>query len=240
VQFWHKDPMRAPRILEIPESDRPREKLTSRGAGSLTDAELIAIFLRTGTQDRNAIDVARELLEARGGLHALAKASVQEFINSAKGIGPAKAAELAAVFEVGKRLARGAEKRPKLDSPEAVYELLAPEMWGLDRERLYALMLDTKHQLTWMEIVSVGSLNESIAHPREILRPALIHSAYGFILAHNHPSGDPMPSEADRRLTRRIHEAADLLRVNLIDHIIIGTPQEGRQPYFSFKENNLL
>jgi DNA repair protein RadC len=91
-----------------------------------------------------------------------------------------------------------------------------------------------------MEIVSVGSLSESIAHPREILRPALIHSAYGFILSHNHPSGDPAASEADRRLTRRIHEAADLLRINLIDHIIVGTPEEGRQPYFSFKENNLL
>jgi DNA repair protein RadC len=232
--------MRAPRIREIPESDRPREKLTLRGAGSLTDAELIAIFLRTGTRDRNVIDVAREVLGARGGLHALSRASVQELINCAKGIGPAKAAELAAVFEVGKRLARGPARRPKLSTPQAVYDLLAPEMWSLDRERLYALMLDTKHQLIWMEIVSVGSLNESIAHPREILRPALIHSAYGFILAHNHPSGDPAASEADRRLTRRIQEAAELLRINLIDHIIVGTPEEGRQPYFSFKENNLL
>ncbi len=232
--------MRAPRIREIPESDRPREKLAARGAGSLTDAELIAIFLRTGTHDRNAIDVAREVLGARGGLHALSRASVRELINAAKGIGPAKAAELAAVFEVGKRLARGPGRRLKLDTPQAVYELLAPEMWALDRERLYALLLDTKHQLVWMEIISVGSLTESIAHPRETLRPALIHSAYGFILAHNHPSGDPAASEADRRLTRRIREAADLLRINLIDHIIVGTPEEGRQPYFSFKENSLL
>jgi DNA repair protein RadC len=232
--------MQAPRIREIPEADRPREKLTARGASSLTDAELIAIFLRTGTHERNVIDVAREVLSARGGLHALSRASVQELINSAKGIGPAKAAELAAVFEVGKRLARGPGKRLKLNTPQAVYELLSPEMWTLDRERLYVLLVDTKHQLIWMEIVSVGSLNESIAHPREILRPALIHSAYGFILAHNHPSGDPAASDADRRLTRRIHEAADLLRINLIDHIIVGTPEEGRQPYFSFKENNLL
>lgn len=232
--------MRALRIQEIPESDRPREKLSSRGASSLTDAELIAIFLRTGTRDRNAIEVARDVLAARGGLHALARSSVRELINAAKGIGPAKAAELAAVFEVGKRLARGQDKRPKLSTPESVYELLAPELWALDRERLYALLVDTKHQLIWMEVVSVGSLNESIAHPREILRPALIHSAYGFILAHNHPSGDPAASEADRRLTRRIHEAADLLRINLIDHIIIGTPEEGRLPYYSFKENHQL
>jgi DNA repair protein RadC len=232
--------MRAPRIREIPESDRPREKLTARGAGSRTDAELVAIFLRTGTRDRSAIDVARDLLGARGGLHALARASVQELVNSAKGVGPAKAAELAAVFEVGKRLARGPGRRTKLDTPQAVYEMLAPEMHTLDRERLYVLLVNTKHQLVWTEIVSVGSVNESIAHPREILRPALIHSAYGFILAHNHPSGDPDASEADRRLTRRIVEAADLLRINLVDHIIIGTPEPGRQPYFSFKENHLL
>jgi DNA repair protein RadC len=230
----------APRIREIPEADRPREKLTTRGAGSLTDAELIAIFLRTGTHDRNVIEVAKELIGARGDLHALSRASVQELVNAAKGIGPAKAAELAAVFEVGKRLARGPAKKPKLDDPQAVFDLLAPEMWALDRERLYVLLLNTKHQLIWTEIVSVGSLNESIAHPREILRPALIHSAYGFILAHNHPSGDPAPSDADKRLTRRILEAADLLRINLIDHIIVGTPEDGRQPYFSFKENRLL
>lgn len=232
--------MRAPRIREIPESDRPREKLTIRGAGSLTDAELVAIFLRTGTKEHSAIEVARNLLAARGGLHALSRSSVRELMNAAKGIGPAKAAELAAVFEVGRRLARGSAKKPKLDTPQAVFDLLAPEMWSLDRERLCVLLLDTKHQLRWMEVVSVGSLNESIAHPREILRPALIHSAYGFILAHNHPSGDPTPSEADRRLTRRILEAAELLRINLIDHIIVGTPEEGRQPYFSFKENRLL
>ncbi len=232
--------MRAPRIKEIPASERPREKLTARGAASLTDAELVAIFLRTGTAERNVIDVARDVLQARGGLHALSRATVRELINSAKGIGPAKAAELAAVFEVGKRLARGPGKRMKLDTPEAVHELLAPEMWTLDRERLYVLLVNTKHHLIWQEVVSIGSLNESIAHPREILRPALIHSAYGFILAHNHPSGDPAPSEADKRLTRRIHEAADLLRINLIDHIIVGTPEEGRQSYYSFKENHLL
>ncbi len=232
--------MRAPRIREIPEPDRPREKLTARGAGSLTDAELIAIFLRTGTRDRNVIEVARDVLAARGGLHALARASVQELRNAAKGIGPAKAAELAAVFEVGKRLARGPGIRPKLDTPQSVHDLLAAECETLDRERLYVLLVNTRHQLIWTELVSVGSLNESIAHPREILRPALIHSAYGFVLAHNHPSGDPSPSTADKRLTRRIQEAADLLQLRLVDHIIIGAPEEGRAPYFSFKENGLL
>ncbi len=233
--------MRGPRIRELPEADRPREKLTQRGAASLTDAELIAIFLRTGTAERDVIDVARDVLAARGGLHALARASVQEIRNATKGIDPAKAVELAAVFEVGRRLARGAEEQPRLNSPEAVHELLAPECATLDRERLYVLLVNTRHRLIRMERVSVGSLSESVAHPREILRPALIHSAFGFVLAHNHPSGDPSPSEADRRLTRRIHEAADLLQLRLLDHVIIGAPAPDRAaPYYSFKENGLL
>jgi DNA repair protein RadC len=232
--------MRAPRIREIPETDRPREKLTERGAGSLTDAELVAIFLRTGTRERSAIDVAHDVLTARGGLHALSRATVQEIMNSAKGVGPAKAVELAAVFEVGKRLARGAGPRPALDSPQAIYDLLAPEFTALDRERLYVLLVNTRHRLIWTEIVSIGSLNESVAHPREILRPALIHSAYGFVLAHNHPSGDPTPSEADKRITRRLREAGELLQIRLIDHVIIGAPDEGRPSYFSFKEHSLL
>lgn len=234
------DPFRGPKIQEIPESDRPREKLAERGAGSLTDAELLAIFLRTGTKERNAIEVAREVLRARGDLFALSRCSVRELMNAAKGVGPAKAAELAAVFEVGKRLARGTPERPVLDSPQAVHDLLAPEMWTLDRERLEVLLVNTRHRLIWREVVSVGSLNESVAHPREILRPALIHSAYGFFLAHNHPSGDPSPSESDRRLTRRIREASEILQVNLIDHIIIGAPADRQAGYFSFRENNLL
>jgi DNA repair protein RadC len=128
----------------------------------------------------------------------------------------------------------------KLDSPQAVFDLLAPEFHALDRERLCVLLVNTRHRLIWTEVVSIGSLNESVAHPREILRPALIHSAYGFVLAHNHPSGDPSPSEADKRLTRRLREAADLLQLRFVDHVIIGAPDEGRPPYFSFKENSLL
>ena len=232
--------MPAPRVRELPEADRPREKLAQRGAASLSDAELIAIFLRTGTAESDVIDVAREVLRARGGLHALARASVREITNCAKGIGPAKAAELAAVFEVGRRLARGPGEQPRIDRPQAIYELLSPECATLDRERLFVLLVNTRHRLIWTEVVSVGSLTESVAHPREILRPALIHSAFGFVLAHNHPSGDPTPSEADRRLTRRIHEAADLLQLRFIDHIIIGSPEDGRAPYYSFKENHCL
>lgn len=228
------------RIREMDEAERPREKLTHRGAASLSDAELLAIFLRTGLKGRNVIDLAKDVLASCGGLVALSRLSVEQIRRSTKGIGPAKAVELAAVFEVGKRLARVAPGRARMDNPQAIYDLLAPEMITLDRERLHVVLVDTKVQFLKNEIVSVGSLNESIAHPREILRPALVHGAYGFILAHNHPSGDPTPSTADRSLTQRIAEAAQLLQVVFFDHVIIGLAEGGRDPYFSFREHGIL
>lgn len=228
------------RIREMLVEERPREKLTHRGAASLSDAELLAIFLRTGRKGRNVIQMAGDVLAACGGLMALSRLSVEQIRTSTKGIGAAKAVELAAVFEVGKRLARIAPGRAKLDSPDAVYALLAQDLLTLDRERLHVLLVDTKVQFLRNEIVSVGSLNESIAHPREILRPVLIHGAYGFILVHNHPSGDPTPSNADKSLTLRIADAARLLQVVFFDHVIVGNSEGGRIPYFSFREAGIL
>lgn len=229
------------RIQEIEEPERPREKLAHRGAASLSDAELLAVFLRTGVPGKNAIALASELLQKRGGLLGLARSTPHEVRSAAKGIGPAKSAELAAIFEVGRRLARGAAtSRPKLDSPERVYDLLAPDLCTLHREQVRVLLVNTKNELILEDTVSVGSVNESIAHPREILRPAVIHSAYGFILAHNHPSGDPNPSQADHRLTRRIADAANLLQIQFLDHVVIGSAEGGRLPYFSFREHGIL
>ncbi len=228
------------RISEIPESDRPREKLAARGAGSLTDAELLAIFLRTGIPGRNAIRVAGDLLKTTGDLSTLARCSVDEIRSAAKGIGPAKAAELAAVFEVGRRLARGGDRKPKVDTPERVFDLLGADFATFDRERLHVLVVNTRYEMIWNELVSIGSLTESIAHPREILRPVLLRGAFGFLLIHNHPSGDPSPSDADRRLTTRLRECADLLRLRFLDHVIMGTADGGRQPYYSFRENGMM
>lgn len=228
------------RIKELPEDERPREKLERLGAASLTEAELLAIFLRTGIPGKSAIGVARDVLAASGGLTGLATCSVKDLMSSAKGIGIAKACELSAIFEVGKRLARGAALQPRLDTPEAVYNLVAPDLQGLDREQLHILLVNTKYRLIERKLVSVGSLNESIAHPREILKPAITHSAFGFILVHNHPSGDPAPSEADRRLTRRIADGASLLQIQLLDHVIAGNADGGKTPYFSFREHGLL
>ena len=227
------------KIQELPAQDRPREKLATLGAGALSDSELIAILLRTGMVGANAIDVARELLKKYQSLGGLSRCTVAE-LAKVKGVGPAKAVQLAAAFGLATRLAREQLTKQKLDSPELVYDLLGTEMRALSRESLRVVLLDTKLQLMRTEEVSSGSLNESTAHPREIFRPAIIHSAYAVILVHNHPSGDPAPSDADHRLTRRLAEAATLLQIRLFDHIIIGTADNGRRPYFSFREAGVI
>jgi DNA repair protein RadC len=226
-------------IHEMPPHDRPREKLERLGASALSDSELIAILLRTGIPGANAIEVARTLLSQFKSLGGLARCSVKE-IASIKGVGPAKAVQLAAAFGLGSRLARESLAKSKIDSPELVYELLGAEMRALNRESLRVILLDTKYHLMRIEEISLGSLNESIAHPREIFRPALIYSAYAVIIAHNHPSGDPTPSEADHRLTRRLAEAAQLLQISLLDHVIIGSPIGEKPSFYSFKEAGIL
>jgi DNA repair protein RadC len=227
------------RIHELPADERPREKLAALGAAALSDSELIAILLRTGMQGANAIDVARQLLSEYHSLSGLARCSVAE-LSKIKGVGPAKAVQLAAAFGLASRLAKETLVRQRLDTPELIHELLGPEMRALTRESLRVVLLDTKFHLLRIEEISHGSLNESIAHPREIFRPALIYSAYAVILVHNHPSGDPAPSSADQRLTRQLSQAADVLQIRLLDHVIIGSGDNGRQPYFSFKEAGLI
>jgi len=227
------------KIHEMPQQDRPREKLANLGASALSDSELIAILLRTGLPGSNAIEVARTLLSRFQSLGGLSRCSVKE-IASIKGVGPAKAVQLAAAFGLGSRLARESLTKSKIDTPELVYELLGHEMRALHKESVRIVLLDTRYHLIRIEEISLGSLNESIAHPREVFRPALIHSAYAVIVAHNHPSGDPSPSESDHRITRRLSEAAQLLQITLLDHVIIGSPNGGKPPFFSFKQAGIL
>jgi DNA repair protein RadC len=227
------------KIREMPQDERPREKLLVRGTAALTDPELIAILLRTGLPGANAVEVARQLLERYGSLTGLSRCSVKE-IESIRGIGSAKAIQLVAAFGLGQRLANERLSRQKLDSPELIHDLVAAEMRTLHKESLRVILLDTRYHLLRMEEVSLGSVNESIAHPRDVFRPAVISSAYAVIVVHNHPSGDPSPSQSDHSLTRRLAEAAELLQIKLLDHIIIGAPAEGRLPYFSFKEAGVL
>jgi DNA repair protein RadC len=227
------------KIREMPQEERPREKLLGRGAAALTDPELIAILLRTGLPGANAVEVARQLLARYGSLSGLSRCTVKEIV-SIPGIGPAKAIQLVAAFGLGQRLANERLSRQKLDSPELIHDLVAAEMRTLHKESLRVILLDTRYHLLRMEEVSLGSVNESIAHPRDVFRPAVISSAYAVIVVHNHPSGDPSPSQSDHSLTRRLAEAAELLQIKLLDHIIIGAPADGRLPYFSFKEAGVL
>lgn len=226
-------------IHELPEQERPREKLASSGAASLSDSELIAIILRTGMKGISAIDLGRELLIRYGSLGALARCDVHE-LAKVKGVGITKAVQLAAAFGLATRVAKESLSRQKIDSPDLVYALLGAEMRALSKESLRVILLDTKYHLLRIHEVSLGSLNESVAHPREIFQPALTYSAYAFILVHNHPSGDPTPSEADRRLTVRLTEASRLLQIQMLDHVVIGSADNGRQPYFSFREAGLI
>jgi len=231
------------KIREMPQDERPREKLLARGADALSNAELIAILLRTGRRGMNVIDVARELLDKYKSFAELSRCSAKE-LRAVKGIGPAKALELVAAFNLGKRLGKRFTQEPlsqqKLDSPELIYKLLGDEMRMLRTESLRVVLLDTRYRLMRIESVSVGSMNESIAHPREIFRPAITYSAYAVIVVHNHPSGDPSPSQTDHSLTRRLAEAAELLQIKLLDHIIIGAPSDTSPGYFSFKEAGVL
>src|ERR1700745_905897 len=230
------------KIREMPQDERPREKLLARGPDALTNPELIAILLRTGRRGMNVREVARELLNKYKSFAELTRCSVNELkaLKAIKGIGPAKALELVAAFNLGKRFAQEPLFQQKLDSPELIHELLGREMRMLRTEALRVVLLDTRYRLMRVESVSVGSMNESIAHPREIFRPALTYSAYAVIVVHNHPSGDPSPSQTDHSLTRRLAEAAELLQIKLLDHIIIGAPSGTSPGYFSFKEAGVL
>jgi DNA repair protein RadC len=227
------------KIREMPAQERPREKLAAHGASALTDPELIAILLRTGVPGANAIEVARKLLKDYGSLAGLSRCTVDE-LAGVRGIGFTKAVQLVAAFGLGQRLARETLSKQKIDSPELVNELVGPEMRRLRKESLRVILLDTRYHLIRVEEVSIGSVNESIAHPRDIFRPVLVSSAYAVVIVHNHPSGDASPSQTDHSLTRRLAEAAELLQIKLLDHIIIGTPAEGSPGYFSFKEAGVL
>ena len=227
------------KIREMPQEERPREKLAAHGAAALTDPELIAILLRTGVVGANAVEVGRELLKRYSSLAGLSRCTVDE-LAKIRGVGFAKAVQLVAAFGLGQRLARETLSKQKIDSPELANELVGAEMRRLHKESLRVILLDTRYHLIRIEEVSIGSVNESIAHPRDVFRPAVVSSAYAMIVVHNHPSGDPSPSQTDHSLTRRLAEAAELLQIKLLDHIIIGAPSEQGAGYFSFKEAGVL
>jgi DNA repair protein RadC len=231
--------MRPLKISEMAPDERPREKMAARGEAALTDPELLALLIRTGVKGANAVDVGRELLERYGSLTGLSRCTEAE-IAKIRGVGKVKAGLLVAAFGIGKRLAAARAQSQKLDCPEAIVALLGPEMRRLRKESLQVVLLDTRYQLKGIEQVSLGTINESIAHPRDVLRPAVLSYAYAIVVVHNHPSGDASPSQTDHSLTRRLAEAAELMQIKLLDHIIIGAVTESAPGYFSFKEAGVL
>lgn len=227
-------------MRELPPEERPRERLLKYGPTSLKTAELLAILLRTGTKDRPVLQLAEFLLTHFDSLEALSRAPIGELMK-VKGVGEAKAIELKAAFALAARLARSeAESRP-VDSAEDVSRFLGEEMRLLDFECVRVICLNTKHKVLAVEEVTRGTLNESLFHPREAYRPAVARQAHAVILVHNHPSGNTKPSDADIQVTRRMKQAGELLRIELLDHVILGAPQAGNEKaYFSFKDEGML
>lgn len=206
----------------LPEESRPREKLLARGAQSLSDAELLAIFLRTGLQGMNAIELADFLLKEFGSLRALL-ASTQEAFCEHKGLGPAKFAQLQAVVEMTKRyLAETIKRGDALTSPEQTKHYLSSVLRDRHREAFYVLFLDNQHRVISDEVMFEGTIDAASVYPREIVKRSMHHNAAALILAHNHPSGIAEPSDADRRITRRLVDALALVDIRILDHFVVG------------------
>lgn len=225
------------RIKDLPNSDRPRERLAEHGPEALRNSELVAILLRTGLPGRSAIQVAEELVSRFGQLGRLAAASLDELCE-VKGIGRDKAVTLKAAFTLAQRMARELHgEAPMLDEPEKVADLLREEVRDYAVEYFHILLLNTRRRLIRKELVSKGTLDSTVVHPRDVFKSAIGANASAVILVHNHPSGDPQPSEADIRITRDLIRAGQLLKIDILDHVILGRRSEERErDYVSLRE----
>jgi DNA repair protein RadC len=222
-------------MKDLPQAERPRERLRKYGADVLSTPELLAILLRTGTSQMSVLELAHHLLSTFGGLRNLVKADMED-LKKIKGMGTCKAAEVKAAIELGKRIALlDREERPVIRTPRDVADLLMQDMRYLDREHFKAVFLNVKNQVLDVVTVSVGTLNSSLVHPRELFKDAIKASSSGVILVHNHPSGDPTPSDNDKELTIRLCEAGKVLGISVLDHVVIGDSR-----YVSFRETGLI
>lgn len=203
------------------ESDRPRERLWQRGAQTIGDAELLALVLGTGVRAHPALAVAAELVRASGGIAALSRASARE-LSLVTGVGAARAARIAAAFELGRRAIESEQRRDPLTSPEDVHRCVAPRLVGLQQELFFAIGVDIRNGLLDVVEVGRGSVHGVEVHPREVFRPLVRMAAAGGVLVHNHPSGDPTPSPEDIALTRRMQAVGDLLGIPIVDHVVIA------------------
>lgn len=229
--------MEALRIKDLPAAEKPRERLAAHGADTLSNAELIAILLRTGMKGASALDLGAQLLARFSSLDQLSRAPLEE-LQKVKGIGRDKAIALKSAFTLARRLAREIQQEsPVLDTPDIVVSLLREENRQYEVEQFQAVLLNTRRRLIKVEQLGKGLLDSILVHPREVFRAAISANASALILVHNHPSGDPTPSDADIRVTRDLVRAGQLLKIELLDHIIIGRRSEQRlKDYVSLKE----
>jgi DNA repair protein RadC len=221
-------------IKQLPAELRPRERLLAEGPEALSSAELLGILLATGTKEQTAVELAGQVISESGDLFGLHGATVHDLLE-VHGIGEAKACITLAAVEFGKRLGRVRNPgRPVISSPEDVDGLLRGRIANLDRENFVVVLLNTKNEVIEFPTISVGTLSASLVHPREVFKPAIRASAAGVILAHNHPSGRVEPSREDREVTGRLEEAARIIGIEVLDHVILG------DGYFSMKEHGIL
>jgi len=210
-------------LRESPPDEQPREKMLERGPDALSNAELLAILLRTGSARETAVGLAGKILKECGSLRNLVNMSVEE-MTRIKGIGPVKAVQIKAGIELGKRVSKLQSLRdaPLIRSPKDVADLLMEDMRYLQKEHFVCLFLNTKNRVIAQETLSMGSLNASIVHPREVFLAAIKRSSASIICVHNHPSGDPTPSPEDIELTARLVEAGEIIGIDVLDHIVLG------------------
>lgn len=221
-------------IAGWPEHDRPRERMLEKGPAALADAELVALLIRTGAKGRSAVELARQMLKDAGGLQALADRQPAEL--KRHGLGPAKSAAIAAAFELGRRTASQPDRaKPSFTSSADVFRHFAPSRTGRTREIFEIAILDVKHRLIRRKVITVGTLNLALVHPRDVFKPALAENGAGIVLVHNHPSGDPTPSEEDVKLTRQLGAAGDAVGIRVLDHVILG-----KDRWFSFADSKRL
>jgi DNA repair protein RadC len=224
-------------IKELPERERPRERLMEKGADALKHSELIAILLRTGTKGVSAVQVAEQVLQRFGTLDALSRAGIEE-LRKIRGIGRDKAIALKSAFTLARRMAEESRaEAPTLDTPDRVADLLRETNRPFQVENFQIVLLNTRRKLIRVEMISQGTLDTILVHPREVFKPAIAASAAAIVLAHNHPSGDPSPSEADIKVTRDLIRAGQLLKIEVLDHVILGRASQDRpKDYASLRE----
>ena len=222
-------------IKEIPLEERPRERFLKYPKATISNHELIAIILRTGSRQESVIELSKRMLYKYDNLKALSNTSIKELMKI-KGIGSSKAIELLAAFELGKRVIKeNFHTQIKLHSPESIYQYLKDDLEMKTQEHFIALYLNTKGELVKKETLFIGSLNSSLIHPRELFKHAVLNSAATIIISHNHPSGDPTPSKADIDITKMLYKNSLMMDIELLDHIIIG-----KDRYYSFKEKGII